>query len=172
MSQISIITLNPDRWQEVKALRLAALQQDPIAFGSSYEEEVAYDDSLWIERATKAFQRDGNITVYAEVDGNLVGMMGAFWSNRIKMGHVASIYGVYVAPSMRRKGVASQLMEVVLEYINDLPHIVKVMLTVNSEQTSAQRLYKKFGFTAIGVSHKDLKVGNQFYDEIYMEKLL
>lgn len=168
----SIITLNPDRWQEFKALRLEALQQDPIAFGSSYEEEVAYDDSIWIERATKAFQREGNITVYADFDGKLVGMMGAFWSNRVKTGHIASIYGVYIAPSMRGKGVASQLMNTVLEQINSLPQIVKVMLTVNAEQTSAQRLYEKFGFTTIGISHKDLKVGDQFYDEIYMEKLL
>ena len=53
MNKIQIIKLPPERWNEYKALRLRALQDDPQAFGSSYAKEVTYSDEKWQEGATK-----------------------------------------------------------------------------------------------------------------------
>ncbi len=33
-------SLSPERWKEYADLRLEALKNDPLAFGSSYEEEL------------------------------------------------------------------------------------------------------------------------------------
>jgi len=38
---IEIKKLPPEKWQEYQKLRLDALLNDPIAFGSSYEEEIS-----------------------------------------------------------------------------------------------------------------------------------
>jgi hypothetical protein len=45
-NEVRVIELPPDRWREYRALRLAALRSDPIAFGSTYEESIAYPDEL------------------------------------------------------------------------------------------------------------------------------
>lgn len=172
MIDIQIITLTPSRWEESRAIRLEALQSDPLAFGSSYEESLEMTDTEWLERVTSAYEKKNQIALYAEADEKLVGMMGAFWSNRMKLGHIASIYGVYVARDYRGQGVGTLLMKSLLDEISALPHITKINLTLNTTQLPAQKLYEKFGFQPIGVAHRELKYEGQYYDELFMEKLL
>lgn len=169
MTDITIITLNPSRWEEAKTLRLEALKQDPSAFGSSYDEEIMLEDHVWRTRLETAFNQEGRITLYAEFNGRLVGVMGAGWSNRINTGHVASIYSVYVTSSMRGKGVGSLLMQAILDKLRAMPKIEKVTLTVTINQTAATALYEKFGFKSIGIAQKDLKINGQYYDIYHME---
>ncbi len=109
ISKSAIITLPPECWRDVKQLRLEALLDTPTAFASSYEEEAALPEEVWIDRLTTAFERDGNITFFAEVDGALVGMAGANWPARAKLRHVAEVYGVYVAPEMRDARLRTRL---------------------------------------------------------------
>ena len=172
MNEILFITPDPSRWKETKILRLEALQADPIAFGSSYEEAIQYEDAVWQKRLETAFNRDGNITLYADSDGQLVGMMGAVWSNRIKSGHIADIYGVYVTASVRGKGVGSRLMQTLLDELGLISKIEVVRLGVTTTQSDAIALYKKFGFVQIGIAHREIKIGNDYYDEYLMEKFL
>ena len=106
MSKSVIITLPPERWREAKELRLEALLDTPTAFASSFEDELAFTDAVWIARQKSAYERDGNLTFFAEVDGALVGMAGAGWSAKAKLRHVAEVYGVYVSPEMRGCGLA------------------------------------------------------------------
>jgi len=172
MKSVSIITLDPTRWQEAKNLRLEALQQDPSAFGSSYEEEILFEDDIWKTRLNSAYNQDGNMTLYAEFEGQLVGLMGAGWSHRIKYKHVANIYSVYVTESMRGHGIGSQLLQTLLDRLATKSQIKKVSLTVTVDQSSAVALYEKFGFKQVGIAEKELKIDGQYYDIAYMEKLL
>ena len=48
MPEPKIITLPPERWREAKQLRLEALLAEPSAFASSYEDELAFPDEVWI----------------------------------------------------------------------------------------------------------------------------
>ena len=109
MPETSIISLPPERWRDVKQLRLEALREEPAAFASSYQDELAFGDDVWRARLTSAAQRDGNMTFFAEVDGALIGMAGAGWPSKAKLRHVAEVYGVYVSADMRGKGTASRL---------------------------------------------------------------
>ena len=102
MPELTIITLPPERWREAKQLRLEALLAEPSAFASSYEDELAFPDDVWIARLISANERDGNMTFFAEADGALVGMAGAGWSAKAKLRHVAEIYSVYVSPDSAR----------------------------------------------------------------------
>lgn len=169
---ISIITPAPSRWQEAKAIRLEGLKNDPLAFGSSYEESIKIEDHVWEERAQSAFEKKNNITLYAEDGDKLIGLMGAVWSNRIKTGHIATVYGVYISPEYRGQGIGTQLLQALINDIQAISQIEKINLTVNTTQQSAQALYKKFGFNPVGIAHRELKYDGQYYDELYMEKLL
>jgi len=166
---MEIIVLSTERWREARKLRLAALLADPTAFASSYEDELAFSDDVWIERLKSAYERDGNMTFFAEVDGALVGMAGAGWSAKAKLCHVAEVYGVYVAPEERGNGVASRLMRRLLVELQSLGPIEKVSLTVNTESRAALRLYRKLGFAIVGTARHELKVDERYFDLYSME---
>lgn len=172
MAEVRIITLDPARWAEFRALRLQALRDDPTAFGSSYEESLDEPEAFWRGRLEDAQRKVENITLFAEIDGRLVGMLGAFRRFRIKTKHVATVFGVYVDPAARGQGVARQLMQALLDEIALKPEIVKLELTVNTENPAALALYRHFGFAIIGTVHLGLKIGERYYDEYLMEKLL
>ena len=172
MKTAEFIVLTPERWREAKQLRLEALLAEPTAFASSHEDELAFSDDVWIARLATAYERDGNLTFFAAVDGALVGMAGASWPAREKLRHVASIYGVYISPAQRGQGIAAQLMRRLLDELSALPQLEKVGLTVNSASTPAVRLYERFGFQRVGAARRELRVGGQYYDLLYMERFL
>lgn len=172
MNNASIIRLPPERWREAKRLRLEALREQPAAFASSYAYERAFSDEVWIARLTSAFQRDHNLTCFAELKGELVGMAGANWSAREKIRHVATIYGVYVSPAQRGTGIAAHLMDALLDQLSALPQLEKVGLTVNSACAPATRLYERFGFQHVGTARRELYVAGTYYDLHYMERFL
>lgn len=169
MPEPTIINLPPERWREAKQLRLDALLAEPSAFASSYEDEVAFPDDVWIARLTSAFERDGNLTFFAEVDGALVGMAGAGWSAKAKLRHVAEVYGVYVAPERRGHGIATRLMRRLLNGLRSLGQIEKVSLQVTCEAQAAVGLYERLGFEIVGTARRELKVDGRYYDLRYME---
>lgn len=169
MSKSAIITLPPERWREAKQLRLEALLKEPTAFSSSYEYELAFNDEVWIARLTSAYAREGHLTLFAELDGELVGMAGASWSSKAKPRHVAEIYGVYLSPEWRGKGLASRLMRRLLDELRSLGQIEKVSLTANAESQAAIRLYERLGMQHVGRARRKHPLDAQYYDLVYLE---
>ena len=169
MSESLIISLPPERWREAKQLRLDSLLHEPSAYASSYEDELAFSDDVWQSRLTSAYERDGNMTFFAEADGKLVGMAGAGWSQKAKLRHVAEVYGVYVSPDMRGGGIASLLMGSLLEELRSLGQVEKVSLGVTSDNTAAVQLYENLGFEIVGTARRALKVDGRYYDLYTME---
>jgi len=169
MPEPTIITLPPARWREAKQLRLKSLLAEPSAFASSYEDELAFPDDVWIARSKSAYERDGNMTYFAEVDGELVGMAGAHWSSKAKLRHVAEVYGVYVSSGIRGRGIARRLMDRLLAELRSMGPIEKVSLGVTSDNAAALRLYEKLGFEIVGRARRQLRVDGRFYDLHTME---
>ncbi len=169
MRKPSIIILRPSRWREAKALRLQALQDDPLAFGTSYEEALDYADAVWTTRTKAAFERDCALALYAEVAGKLVGMAGAGWSDRRKTRHVAEVYAVYVKPNHRGKGIGAALVQGLLEELKALPQIEKVKLGVTDSNEAAVALYRRLGFEIVGRARRALQVDGRYNDLHYME---
>ncbi len=69
-------------------------------------------------------------------------------------------------------GDGKKLLENALELIQENKGVVKVRLMVNQEQDVAVTLYKSMGFVVVGQMKKEIKVGERFYDELIMEKML
>ena len=163
-SMIEVKTLSPERWRDAKDLRLQALKTDPIAFGSSFEEEEKLAEAEW--------QRRVKNMLFAVSDDKLVGTITYLFNERVKTKHIARIFGVYVDPKYRRHGVGKKLLENALELIQKNKDVVKVQLMVNPKQLAAVRLYKTMGFEVVGQMGKEIKVGEEFYDELIMDKML
>ena len=167
---ITISRLNLDEWSKYKKLRLEALKNEPSSFSSSYEDSLKSPNDKWKEELQKSHNEDSIVMFFAKDGGRLVGMIGAFWQDKEKTKHIGNIFGVYVNPGYRGKGIGKLLMEAILNKLNDMPQIEKIKLGVVMQQTPALKLYEKYGFKIIGKCTKELKIGNEYYDEYLMEQ--
>ena len=162
---VEVTTLPEERWREARDLRLRGLQTDSIAFGSAHEEEEKLPEAEWRRRTY-------NMLVALSNDNKLIGTITYILGDRVKTRHIAHIYGVYVTSEFRGKGIGRKLLESALERISKNEGIVKVQLTVNTKQDAAVKLYTDFDFVIVGRLAKELKVGDEYYDELVMEKML
>ena len=88
-------------------LRLAALQEAPSAFGSSYEEEKLFPASI-IEGRLAVKPDRGSFGAF-ENDA-LTGLVGLGRADMTRLAHKALIWGMYVIPELRGKGIARALL--------------------------------------------------------------
>jgi ribosomal protein S18 acetylase RimI-like enzyme len=161
---IEIKKLPPEWWQDYRKLRLEALQNDPIAFGSSYEEEISRPAEFWRNRIDSMLFAVGN--------DRPVGMVRYAFETRAKNKHVAGIYAMYVNQEFRHWGIGKRLMEGVISLIMENKDIRKIRLSVTPEQIYAVKLYEHCGFKSVGLFADELCVDGRYYGEIPMEKFI
>ena len=153
-----------------QALRLAALQDAPTAFASSYEEEC---NRPLDKVAARLGPQPGESCVFgAFVDGALVGMVGLKRDEHIKLAHKAFIWGVYVAPTMRGRGAGQKLMKAALDHAASWPGLRQVYLGVNAVNQPAIRLYERMGFATYGREPACMIVNGEAIDELLMVWIL
>ena len=144
-------------------LRLEGLQNDPVAFGSSWEEEHTHTPQSVGPRLCA--KPDGNFVVGAFQNQRLIGMTGFLRFDRLKTRHKGSIWGVYVTPEARGKGVARALLQSVLDRASGYAGLDQISLSVATPQDSARRLYTSLGFEVYGYEQHALKVGDLYVNE-------
>jgi ribosomal protein S18 acetylase RimI-like enzyme len=85
-----------------------------------------------------------------------------------KLAHKAFVWGVYVAPEVRGRGVGAQLVSHALSYAASALGTGQVNLGVNTRNTAAVALYKKLGFIQYGLERDFLLVNGELHDEYQM----
>jgi ribosomal protein S18 acetylase RimI-like enzyme len=165
MTEIEIITLPQEDWQRYRAIRLEALKNEPVAFSSRYDENSRRPPEYWQGRLSDSAMGEQSSLLFAQVEGALVGMMGAFYEEDAR---TAEIISVYVSPDWRGKGVGRALMQAILAEISRRAWVERVTLGVNSQQTVAVALYKRFGFQIAG-EVEDLMGDGKTYIAYQME---
>jgi ribosomal protein S18 acetylase RimI-like enzyme len=161
---VTVTRLDESRWQDYRDLRLEALKEEPLAYGSSYEEELPLSEAEWCKHLQNV--------LFAVIDGKPAGMIVYVRDPRLKTNHICNIYSVYIRKQYRGRGISKTLMEAALTEIKRLPGVVKVCLTVNPTQKAAAHLYRESGFKVIGKPKKSLKYNGIYYNEWLMEKYL
>lgn len=97
----------------------------------------------------------------------LTGTAGFFRRPHNKERHKGHIWGVYVRPESRGKGIASALMQEIIRRARTLAGLEQITL-VASTSLPAQRLYKALGFESYGLEPHSLKVGTEYVDDALM----
>lgn len=161
---IEIKKLSEKNWKEFRELRLEALNTDPAAFGSSFEEEVLFSQKEWKKRI--------HDILFATFNNKPVGMIVYVFEEKLKIKHIANIYGVFVKKEFRGQKIGEQLIKNAISVISKRKDIIKIKLNVNPDQKSAVKLYEKYGFKITGKYSKELYVCGNFYDELIMEKFI
>jgi ribosomal protein S18 acetylase RimI-like enzyme len=147
-------------------LRMLALEIDPWSFVDSVEElrAISVEDF-----ATRLRSGDAeNFIVGAFERQTAVGMVGCDQEVPLKRRHKAWIWGVFVNPSARGRGIARSLMQAAIARAKAIGGLDMVMLTVAVDQPAPRKLYESLGFRYFGVEPKGIKIGNLAHDEEHM----
>ena len=102
----------------------------------------------------------------------LVGTTGLQRERARKLAHKAFIWGVYVAPPFRNRGVGRLLLREALAHAALMPGLRQVSLGANSANPASIALYKSVGFEPFGVEKGFLLVDGVLYDEIHMTHVI
>jgi ribosomal protein S18 acetylase RimI-like enzyme len=162
-SEIEIRTLAPEDASAFRALRLRALLEDPIPFLSSYEEEAdcSVEDVAIRLRASDPATR----VLGAFRHGALVGTLGSYRHALLKARHRANLWGMYVAPEERQRGIGNALLSMAIKQLRALGDIEQIELTVVTSAHAARNLYRAAGFQCQGLLRRAMKTGNGYFDE-------
>ncbi len=166
---MTIRTLTPADVKEYRVLRLAALYEQPPAFGTPVEKEK----KLALEAVALRLQESEETYILGAFSGDmLVGTIRFSRFEEANEKHRGFIAGLYVRPDFRRRGFARALVTEVLERARQDTGFRRIHLTVVTAQDAAIQLYKSFGFCIYGTEHEAFSNQGQFYDEHLMELLL
>jgi ribosomal protein S18 acetylase RimI-like enzyme len=152
--------------QDLWNLRATALRTEPQAFGESLEEHL----QTAVETTARRLRSGGSDSfVLGAISGStLVGMVGFYREQRARRCHRGWIWGMYVAPDWRQRGVGRLLIDEAVRRAGAFSGVRRVLLSVSATQTAARRLYESVGFSAFGTEPEALQVDGRFIDEDHM----
>ena len=140
---IVVRTATMDEWHVLRDIRLAALQDAPNAFGSSYAEQAASVEADWRRRISRgrtffAFVPDGDGTQPS-------GLVGSFQEEP----STVELVSLWVRPQARGRGVGEALVTVVISWAKTRSAAcVHLWLTETNQR--ARILYERCGFKLTG----------------------
>ncbi|MGI8647633.1 MAG: GNAT family N-acetyltransferase [Acidimicrobiales bacterium] len=132
----------PAEWELLRTVRLAALQDAPFAFESTYERELAFTEADWRLLLTTF------VGFIAWMNDQPVGLVfgGRFEGAAT---HERELFSMWVSPDQRGTKVAMELVTAVKMWAKDDGAEV-LALWVNDGNDRAFRFYKKLCFTPTG----------------------
>src|SRR5262245_11057544 len=155
---MEIRRIRADEGLRLKALRLRALADAPMAFGSTLAREQAYPDALWHERAAVGATSDRVVTIVAEHDDHLLGMAIGFLPESPDAPDPTMV-GVFVDAAVRRQGVGAALIEKVIDWAKACKSAHKsehgsarLLISITDGNEPALALYRRAGFRPTGVT--------------------
>jgi ribosomal protein S18 acetylase RimI-like enzyme len=148
-------------------LRLRALDSEPKAFGASAEEHRRTPLDKYAARLQSG-TRESFVMGALTGGSDLIGMAGFYRDQNVKEQHKGHIWGVFVEPSHRGRGIGRTLISAILDRARALRYLSQVQLSVATTQREARSLYFGFGFRGFGIERQALKVSNEYVDEEHM----
>jgi ribosomal protein S18 acetylase RimI-like enzyme len=159
---MEIRTLDEADLEAWLVLRLRSLREHPDAFGRTPEEDE--DAGRW-RQYFRTMASDGDGFVLGAFANSLVGLVGCQREAPTKARHRAFIWGMYVAPEVRQRGIGRWLLAETIALARRWEDFDHLALSVMTHQAAARHLYLACGFEPIGVHRRALRVGARYYDE-------
>jgi len=146
--------IRPDDGQRMRALRLEALADTPIAFGELLADAETHPPEYWSSRA--AARAEGStacmfvaeVAEVAEVDGAFVGS-----ANGVAEDDRTAVRGVYVTPAYRGSGLIELLFAEVAAW-SVANGRAELELDVARQNPRALAAYERLGFVLTGKNYQ------------------
>ena len=147
-----------------QAIRLRALRENPEAFGSTYADEV--DRPLEAVAARLAAAPTTSVVLAASPapGAPLLGVVGCYRESGRKRRHVGVVWGLFVAPEARGRGLGHALLSALTSQVRTWPELEQLTLTVVPDNAAARALYLRHGFRPVGLAPRALRDEARHYD--------
>jgi RimJ/RimL family protein N-acetyltransferase len=150
-------------------LRLEGLRESPAAFASHYEDER----HLTIDAVAARLESTADGASFGAFErASLIGVVGIQREGRRNLRHKALIFGMYVAPAARKKGIGRALLDQTVSHAARMSGLRQVNLCVNAANASAIAMYRAAGFEAFGIERTFLIVDGVPQDLIHMVRVV
>jgi ribosomal protein S18 acetylase RimI-like enzyme len=143
---VEIVSIGPGNAGLFKEVRLRALKDTPLAFGSTYAKESLLADADWERRA--AGWCNGGSAGFLTLDGTVGCGIAAGFVDQDDPAR-AHLVSMWVAPTHRRLGVGRLLVGSVATWAAG-HGCRQIVLNVTSVNDAAMRFYEQLGFTMTG----------------------
>lgn len=158
---LDIRPIGPDDWKLLRATRLAALQDAPHAFESTYEGALLFDEDEWRRRA-------GTNAVFLAVDGaDPVGMAVGLHDEDTRPG-TRDLISMWVSPAVRGQSVAGRLIDAVADWAR-ADGAAQLVLWVIIGNAAARTAYQRAGFVATGEQQPVGGPGNRVEERMVLD---
>jgi ribosomal protein S18 acetylase RimI-like enzyme len=154
-----------EEWEDVRELRLRALADAPDAFGSTFETEREHSEREWIEWI-EGWEGSTNALYVAEAGEAWVGMAVGSREDDDREAH---LYGMWVDPAWRGRGVGASLVDEVLVWAHSWG-ATSVALGVTETHTGAGAFYEHLGFADAAERHP-LREGSDLVVRVLRRRL-
>lgn len=159
--------LSPRHAAEYRALMLEAYADHPDAFTSTVAERKERPPAWW--KARLSDKPDANKLVLGAFDGStLIGAVGLSFERRERARHKATLFGMYVRPQWRGRGIGRQLVLSALARASERRDVKVIQLTVTERNAHALALYESCGFVRFGVEPMAIAVASEYLAKVHM----
>jgi GNAT superfamily N-acetyltransferase len=149
--------MRADEWRALRAMRLEALENSPLSYGTTHGREILRVDAEWRERAAAGAAGEHEVAIAALAGGRWVGMARGYLEPPI-----AHLIAVYVTPAWRRQGIAEALSRAVATWARERGASA-ILLSVSDWNDGARRVYEAIGFVPNGV-HRTLPWNDEVWE--------
>jgi putative acetyltransferase len=162
--------LNIRRVTADDAAAMANLMADPAVYGGLMQ--LPYPTAeMWRTRLAPPANGAPDISLVAERDGQLIASAGLHSaSQHLRRRHVLGL-GMAVAAHAQGQGVGSALMKALCDYADNWGFILRIELTVYTDNLPAVALYRKFGFQTEGTLRAYALRDGALVDAFFMARL-
>lgn len=144
--------IRADEWHRLREMRLQALAEAPLAFGSTRSREEAFLESVWRARAADGAAGADRVIFIAEQEEQWIGLatgLGPYSEGPQQL--YPMLVGMFVVPSARQSGTGTALVQNVIRWAQD-SGAIRLSLWVNSSNEAAVALYHRCGFRLTGAT--------------------
>lgn len=158
---IHVRAVTGDDWALLREARIRALVDAPKQFGATEAEARTLSEAQWRQLAERGFAGGEALVVVALDGGEPVGMGVIECDPGDRRRHRSRIWGVWVAGSMRGRGLGRRLLTVLLEWAKERD-VVAVHLDVVVGNDPARSLYQRLGFVRRDLDPYSLRIDGEF----------
>jgi GNAT superfamily N-acetyltransferase len=157
---IEIRQIGPDEWKQLRATRLAALQDAPEAYESTYEGSLAFDEDEWRRRA-------GAHPVFLALSGEEPVGMAIGLRDEGTRPDSRDLVSMWVSADVRGRGVAGRLIDAVADWAR-ADGAGELHLWVVVGNAAARTAYDRAGFVATGERQPVRGAGNRIEERMVL----
>lgn len=147
------------------------IMESPEVFGGLMQLPFPSEEQ-WRSRLTRnAEPNSPDLSLVAELNGKVVGSAGLHPASPALRRRHAAMLGISVMLDAQRRGVGTALMQALCDYADCWAQVLRLELTVYTDNAAAIGLYRKFGFVIEGTHRGYALRAGQYVDAHAMARL-